>query len=138
MQTDTTVGFASQDTQKLYEVKSRTASKQFLKVYSSFKALNTANIRIPYSRRSLVRRSKKTTFIVQNKAFRVAPSYLSSQVLNNLQWNYSTSANESGKKFDYGFCEDKADIIIQDKYGLKENCSSALIKINKTKQMRIR
>jgi len=88
--------------------------------------------------KNLVRRSKKTTFIVKNKAFRIASPHLDSQILRNIAWGYSTSANESGKHFDRTFCEAKADIIIEDAKGLFESSSSALIKINNTKKKRLR
>ncbi len=137
-QTDTTVGFLSQNASKLSEIKSRDSSKQFIEVYSTLQALNAAKKRIPPLKRALFRKSKKTTFIVKEKAIRISPTTLHSQVLRNTQWNYSTSANESGKKFDFEFCELKADIIIQDKYGLSEKSPSKLLKINKTKIRRLR
>ena len=138
VQTDTTVGFVSQNKKKLSEIKSRQSSKPFIKVYSSFKDLLESGNRVPKNKKNLVRRSKKTTFIVKNRAFRVSKQTLDSQALKNLKWNYSTSANESGKKFDLEFCEYKADIIIQNKDGLIENSSSSLIKINNTKKVRLR
>ncbi len=137
-QTDTTVGFLSQDAQKLYEIKSRQSSKPFLKVYKNFKTFLHEHNRIPKNMKNLVRRSKKTTFIVKNKAFRIANPHLDSQILRNISWGYSTSANESGKHFDRTFCEAKADIIIEDAKGLFESSSSALIKINNTKKKRLR
>ena len=71
-QTDTTVGFLSQNSKELFEVKSRDDAKPFLKVYSNFKNfLNNSN-RVPSSKKKLIRRAKKTTFIVKNQAFRVS------------------------------------------------------------------
>lgn len=137
-QTDTTVGFLSQDAHKLYEIKSRETSKPFLKVYRNFKTFLQEKNRIPQNMKKLVRRSKKTTFIVKNKAFRIASPTLNSQVLRALSWSYSTSANESGKHFDRIFCEAKADIIIEDSRGLLETSSSTLIKINNTRKKRLR
>ncbi len=137
-QTDTTVGFLSQDSNKLYEIKSRKTSKPFIKVYSDFKSFLSYGNRIPPNMRNLVRRSKKTTFIVKKSSFRVAPSSLNSQILRNHTWYFSTSANENGKKFDRDFCITKADIIVEDKYGLQENSSSSLIKINNAKRRKIR
>ena len=137
-QTDTTVGFISQNYKKLQDIKSRDTSKQFIEVYSNLKNFTSSKHRIPQSKKSLFRKSKKTTFIVNNNAFRISPSSLHSQILRNSHWNYSTSANESGKKFDFEFCEDKADIIIQDKYGLKENSASTLLKMNNKKIVRLR
>ena len=137
-QTDTTVGFLSQDERKLYEIKSRDTSKPFIKVYSNFKAFIESKNRVSTKDKNLIRRSKKTTFIVKNKAFRIAYNPLNSQIIRDLKWSYSTSANESGKKFDREFCEDKADIIIEDKKGLHESSSSKLLKINGIKKVRIR
>ncbi len=137
-QTDTTVGFLSQNSKELFEVKSRDDAKPFLKVYSNFKNfLNNSN-RVPSSKKKLIRRAKKTTFIVKNQAFRVSTSTLNSQVLRELTWSYSTSANESTKKFDREFCEAKADIIIENSDGLSEKTSSTLLKINNSKTRRLR
>ncbi len=137
-QTDTTVGFVSQDANKLFSIKSRDSSKTFIIVYSSLSHFLNDNNRVPFKRRNLVRRSKKISFIIKNKAFRIAKTTLDSKILKNLKWNYSTSANQSGKKFDLKFCEHKTDIIIQDKNGLHENSSSSLFKINNTTQVRLR
>lgn len=148
-QTDTTVGFLSQDAARLYEIKSRKKSKPFIKVYSDFKTLlapkgfgslclGTCSNRVPQSQKNRVRRSKKTTFIVKNRAFRVAKTLLDSNILRNSTWYFSTSANESEKNFDREFCESKADIIIENKNALYESSSSTLIKINAVKGRKIR
>ena len=136
-QTDTTVGFLSQNSDKLYDIKSRKQTKPFIKVYDSFTSFNNKN-RIPSNMKNLVRRSKKTTFIVKNRAFRVSQNLLNSQILRDLSWSYSTSANKSQEKFDRIFCEQKADIIIEDKNSLYESSSSSLIKINQKTKKRLR
>ncbi len=137
-QTDTTVGFVSQDANKLFSIKFRDSSKVFIVVYSSLTDFLNANNRVPLKRKNLVRRSKKTSFIIKNRAFRIAKTTLHSKILRNLKWNFSTSANESGKKFNLEFCEHKTDIIVEDKNGFHENPSSSLFKINNTKQVRLR
>jgi len=137
-QTDTTVGFLSQNQQKLKEIKKRSQTKVFIKVYKDFKALNTSKTRIPQKFKNIIRRTKKTTFIVKNSAFRVSVSPLDSQVLRDLEWHYSTSANESGLDFDMGFCIDKADIIVQNKDGLHQKSSSSLYMINNRKRRKLR
>jgi len=137
-QTDTTVGFLSQDSLKLQEIKSRNSLKPFIKVYSNIKAFKENGNRVPNSKKSLIRRSKKTTFIVKNRAFRIANNNLNSSLLRASKWNYSTSANESGKNFDREFCESKADIIIEDKDSLYEGNPSSLYKINSKKTERLR
>ncbi|MBN2781898.1 MAG: hypothetical protein JXQ66_01510 [Campylobacterales bacterium] len=137
-QTDTTVGFLSKDDEKLYNAKKRQQSKQFLKVYKDFKSFTLLANRVPQTQKNLIRRSKKTTFIVKNKAFRVAKTTLNSKILDNLDWTYSTSANESSKSFDRDFCEERADIVIEDATRLRELQSSKLIKLNHKKIKRLR
>ena len=137
-QTDTTVGFLSQDADKLYEIKSRKNTKPFIKVYSTFHDFLSTNNRVPNKFKNIVRRSKKTTFIVNNRAFRIAKPILNSQILRDLKWHYSTSANETGKNYERTFCEKKADIIIENKNGLYEHSSSSLIKLSQTKRRKLR
>lgn len=134
-QTDTTVGFASLEHKKLATIKARPNSKPFIKIYNSFSA---CEIRVPHAKRNLIRRSKQTSFIVKNLAFRVNPHAKNSQIFRDFNSYYSTSANEKGKNFDREFCEEKADIIIEDKDGLCQNSSSTLLKINSVKKVRIR
>ncbi len=137
IQTDTTVGLLSQDAQKLQSIKERPSNKPFIKVYKNFQTL-TQNLRIPNAQKRRVRRAKKITFIVKNLAFRVAEDSAHSSLLRKSLWNYSTSANESGKNFVREFCEEKADIIIETKVSLHERNSSALYKINNKKRVRLR
>lgn len=137
-QTDTTVGFVSQNAFVLADIKTRPNTKPFIKVYSSLKSLKTQNKRVPNKQKSLIRRASKTTFIVKNEAFRVASYPLHSNILRNLDWVYSTSANESGKNFDRVFCQSKADIIIEDHNDLEEKTASKLFKVNNKKIKRLR
>ena len=130
LQTDTTVGFLSQNSQKLFEIKSREQTKPFLKVYPNLKNLLDDGSRVPNSQKKFVRRSRKTTFVVKNQAFRISKLSLNSQIIRNFHWQYSTSANESGKNFNREFCEKKSDIIIEDREGLSEKNSSTILKIN--------
>jgi tRNA A37 threonylcarbamoyladenosine synthetase subunit TsaC/SUA5/YrdC len=136
-QTDTTVGFLSQDETRLQEIKSRTTNKPFIKVYRDFKSFKKDKNRVPNSRKSIVRRSKKTTFIVKDTAFRVVQRHLDSTLLNT-EWYYSTSANETSKNFDRIFCEEKTDIIIENKELLREGEPSSLFKINSNKIRKLR
>jgi len=136
-QTDTTVGFLSQNEIKLQEIKSRTSKKPFIKVYINFKSFKKDKNRVPNTQKSKVRHSQKTTFIVKETAFRVVQHRLDSTLLN-AKWYYSTSANEASKKFDRVFCEEKTDIIIEDKELLHEGLSSSLLKINAKKTRKLR
>jgi len=136
-QTDTTVGFLSQDETKLQEIKERSSYKPFIRVYKNFKTLQS-HIRVPNKQKAMIRRAKRTTFIVKGISWRVAADAVNSAQLRCIEWNYSTSANERAKNFSRVFCEEKADIIVEDKNSLKEGESSKLYKINSKKKVRLR
>ncbi|HIP55114.1 MAG TPA: hypothetical protein EYH11_06545 [Sulfurimonas autotrophica] len=137
-QTDTTVGFLSQDATKLSAIKARPNTKPFIVVYKNFQILKNNQKRVPNRQKNRIRRAKKTTFIVKNFAFRVADDVVNSSYLRKNSWTYSTSANESGKKFSRAFCEQKADIIIEDNKALFEGKASKLYKLNNKKIKRLR
>lgn len=137
-QTDTTVGFLSQSSVALTSIKTRPNTKPFIKVYTSLKNLQQDHKRVPNRFKKNIRLGKKTTFIVKNNAFRVATYPIQSNILRNLQWSFSTSANESGKKFDREFCQSKTDIIIEDRNSLEETTASKLLKVNNKKIKRLR
>ena len=133
IQTDTTVGFVSQNHTKLSKIKSRPNTKPFIKVLTSLK-----NIRVPNRFKKELRSSKKTSYVIKNQAFRISSYVQNSQIMRDISWHYSTSANESGKEFIREFCEQKADIIVEDNKGLKELNSSKLIKLTNHKKRRLR
>ena len=137
IQTDTTVGFLSQNEKRLHEIKSRDTSKAFIKVYPNFTSFKKDKNRVPNTHKSKVRHSNKTTFIVKNRAFRVANHKVNSSLVN-AEWYYSTSANETSKSFNRLFCEEKADIIIEDKESFHEGKASTLLKINSKKMRKLR
>ncbi len=135
VQSDTTVGFVSQNHDALSNIKERDTSKPFVKVYPSFKALNR---RIFKAHKPYVRKSSKKTFVINNQAFRVVKESKHQRFLSNFEFMYSTSANEKDKKYSRIFCEEKADIIIEDIHSLHVESSSQIIKLYKTKQERLR
>jgi tRNA A37 threonylcarbamoyladenosine synthetase subunit TsaC/SUA5/YrdC len=137
-QTDTTVGFLSADAFRLEEIKSRPSGKQFLKVYPSFEAFQADLNRAPQKYKNLIRRSKKTTFIIKNRASRIVNTLPHQEFLKDHRWLYSTSANQSGKGFDKDFCISKSDIIIEDQRGFEESTPSTLYKLSKTNLKRLR
>lgn len=136
-QTDTTVGFLSQDARCLEEVKGRTGNKPFLKVYAELKVLRY-DIRIPAIHKHRVRHSRKTTFIVKNQAFRYVSDPEHARLIQPYGWLYSTSANKSGKKFESLFCRSASDVIIEDFRGLHEQSASKIfiLKTTHLKQLR--
>jgi tRNA A37 threonylcarbamoyladenosine synthetase subunit TsaC/SUA5/YrdC len=127
-QTDTTVGFLSQDASRLEETKMRPQNKPFLKVYAELKYLRR-DIRIPSRHKHRVRHSSKTTFVVKNQAFRYVKDPEHARLVAGYKWLYSTSANESGKGYESTFCRSVSDIIIEDYRGLSEKSASKIYRI---------
>lgn len=132
-QTDTTVGFLSTSPEKLAEAKKRDVNQPFLLCVDSFKKQKKL-ARTPKKFRSLVRRSKKTTFLYPNKkAIRVVKDETHNQLLKKFDFLYSTSANENKKTFSLSFALDKADIMIETSQDFHETTSSAIMILSKTK-----
>lgn len=127
-QTDTTVGFLSQDAERLGEIKTRDTAKPFLKVFSDFQTLKE-HTRIPNAHKNWVRRAKKTTFIVKNQAFRYVNDPYHAKLIGEYGWLYSTSANPSGGSYESDFCARHADRIIEDYRGLCELSPSKIFKL---------
>ncbi|BAF69660.1 Sua5/YciO/YrdC/YwlC family protein [Nitratiruptor sp. SB155-2] len=137
-QTDTTVGFLSQDDSKLANIKNRPPSKPFLIAVSSFSVLKYF-VRVPNKYKKRVRRSKRSTFIYPNgKALRVIKSTEHYRFLKKFGWFYSTSANESGKRFERHWAVQKADIVVEDRRGLYESKPSKIFRLSQRKLKKIR
>jgi len=137
-QTDTTVGFLSQNKEKLNTIKNRPKNKKILKEVDSLNTLKKFT-RVPKEHKKRVRRAKKTTFIYPNgESFRVVRDIRHLEFLRKFKWMYSTSANLHGQKFDEKWARDKADIIVEDKRGLYEGEASRIYKLGKRKIKRIR
>ncbi len=134
-QTDTTVGFLSQDAKKLASIKRRPNTKPFLK---NIFALKDLSLRVPKKHKKLLRRSKQTTFVIKNEAFRIAKPKAHSTLLEKLQWCYSTSANQSGESFSQAFAFDAADVIVINHEGLFESSPSKIIKLSNHTKKRLR
>ena len=138
VQTDTTVGFLSQNSQRLAEIKERPANKAFVQVCSSFKTLKTL-VRIPNKYKNRVRRTKKESFVYgNNKAVRVVKDDEHADFIKPFNWFYSTSANEKALSYNKDFAIMKSDIIIENAKGLFEGESSSINKLYKNKLKRLR
>jgi len=137
LQTDTTVGFVSQDAAALARCKSRPPSKPFLKTFASLAAYKREG-RIPGRFKREVRRAAKTTYVVKNRAFRIVPEGSYHFILRPYGWLFSTSANAAGRRFDPAFAFEKADAVIEDARGLYEDTPSNIYKLNNRKKRRIR
>lgn len=138
VQTDTTVGFLSQDNMRLAHIKERPKDKPFVQVCSSFKTLKKLS-RVPQKHKNRVRRSSKITFVHPNsRAIRVVKDKKHAKFVKPYEWFYSTSANEKGLSYKEEFAFLKSDIIVQDAKGLYEGSSSDIYKLYKQKMKRLR
>ena len=135
-QTDTTVGFLSQNAYRIDKIKARVDGKSYITALPSFSSLKSRTA-IPKKFRKYVRRANKTTFVFPNgKSFRVIKDKQHLLLIKRYGWLYTTSANISGKDIDLEFAKNKADIII---YPLTSHGkSSTIIKLGRDRKRRIR
>lgn len=139
VQTDTTVGFSSNDDEKLSVLKQRPKTQKILQTVNSFKTLQR-NTRVPKQHKKRIRNATHTTFIYPNlHSFRVVSSQSKyADFLNKVTQCYSTSANKTQNSFDASFAFSCADIVIETKEGFLETSASSMYKINKRKIKKIR
>lgn len=136
-QTDTTVGFLSQDASRLTAVKGRDEGKPYLQVFSSLKILQE-HTRIPLKHRLWFRHARKTTFVIKHQAYRYVTQEPHSKLIAKYGWLYSTSANQSGKNFDRTFCKNHSDLIIENEHGFQECKPSKIFKLTSTRHKQLR
>jgi tRNA A37 threonylcarbamoyladenosine synthetase subunit TsaC/SUA5/YrdC len=137
-QTDTTVGFLSQNKEKLNSLKNRPLNQPILREVDSLETLKSF-VRAPKMHKKRVRRSKKTTFIFPNgESFRVVKDNKHLEFLKKFKWMYSTSANLHGKSFNEEWAKEAADVIVEDKRGFFEGKASNIYKLSKTKIKKLR
>ena len=135
-QTDTTVGFLSQNKNKLNQIKNRNIDQKILREVDSLDTLKSF-VRVPNRFKKQIRRAKKTTFIYPNgESFRVVKEKRHLEFLKKFIWMYSTSANLTGKKFDQNWAIEKADIIVGNNFF--EGEPSTIYKLSKTKIKKVR
>jgi len=135
-QTDTTIGFVSQNAQKLTQIKQRPPHKYYIKAVNSLQTLKTFT-RVPSSHKNRVRRSKKTTFIMPDgHSYRVVRDTHHLLLLNRLKWAYTTSANLSNAPYDENFAKEAADVLITPLKQSKQ--ASNIFKLGKQTIQRIR
>ena len=135
-QTDTTIGFVSQNADKLTQIKQRPPHKYYIKAVNSLQTLQTFT-RVPTKHKNRVRRAKKTTFVMPNMhSYRVVQDKHHLLLLNRLSWAYTTSANLSNETYNETFAKEMADIIIEP-LNITEEVSE-IIKLGKYSLKRIR
>jgi len=135
-QTDTTIGFVSQNAEKLTAIKQRPPHKHYIKAVNSLQTLKHFT-RVPTVHKNAVRRTKKTTFIMPNGlSYRVVRDTHHLLLLDRLTWAYTTSANLSNKDYDEDFARKAADVVVEPLLKIKQ--ASYIFKLGKTTIKRIR
>jgi len=135
-QTDTTIGFVSQNAEKLTAIKQRPPHKYYIKAVNSLATLQTFT-RVPSSQKNRVRRSSKTTFILPDgHSYRLIQDKHHLLLLDRLKWAYTTSANLSAHDYDEEFAKESADVIVEPLQETKQ--SSHIYKLGKQTIQRIR
>jgi len=109
--TDTTIGFVSQNSQKIDKAKKRPKNKHYIKALNSLKTLKEFS-RVPNRYKNRVRRAKKSSFIIKSNSFRVVRDTKHNLLLDRFKWVYSSSANLSGETFDEVYARSVAEVIV--------------------------
>ena len=134
--TDTTIGFVSQNSDRLNQIKQRPKDKKFIRALNSLDTLKLMT-RVPDIHKKRVRRAQKSTFIIKEESLRVIKDEHHLLLLNRLQWAYTTSANLSGKEYEEAFAVQNADIIIYP-LDLKNTKASQIFKLGTKTIKRLR
>jgi len=133
-QTDTTIGFVSQDSSKIDKAKRRLPNKHYICVLNSLEMLKTFS-RVPNKHKNALRRAKRTTFIMPNgRSFRVVKNTEHNLLLDRLGWLYSSSANLSGAEYSEVYAKENAEVLLS--FPQKRNGQAS--KIFKLSQTNIR
>lgn len=133
-QSDTTAGFLCANSNVINKVKKSSHTKLLLKECSSSK-----NLRAPNIFKNIIRKSRKTSFIIKGKSFRViGRDSLHYRFLYLFKELYSSSANTSGKDFNYDFALKNSNIVVKDKRGIYKDKPSNIFKINYVRMIKIR
>ena len=137
-QTDTTVGFLSQNASRLSSIKARPPHKSFIQSFDSFRSFKTMGGRVPQTFKKRLRRAQHTTFVINNRAIRIVTEGPHHTLLQKYGWLYSTSANEKSQSFELDFAVKHSDFIVEDERGLFEGTASNIYKINSKKIRQLR
>lgn len=139
VQTDTTVGFLSNNPEKLSKIKQRNSKQKILRAVDSFQTLQK-HTRVPNKFKKQIRNSTQTTFIYPNgDSFRVVDkNNIHQNFLRKFHILYSTSANITKQEFDENFALQNSDVALFSKNGFQNKSSSKIYKINATKIKKIR
>ena len=135
--TDTTVGFISQNADRLDAIKGRPEHKHYIVALPSLRTLRSKT-RIPLRHRNRIRRARRTTFVLPDgRSWRVIHDPRHHRIIQELGWAYTTSANRSGEAYDETWAREKADVVIEP---LKASTSapSTILKLGKNHILKLR
>ncbi|MBU1668386.1 Sua5 YciO YrdC YwlC family protein [bacterium] len=136
-QTDTTIGFVSQDASKIDDAKQRLPNKHYIRVVNSLEILKTFT-RVPNQHKNRVRRAKRTTFIMPNgRSFRVVKGTEHNLLLDRLKWLYSSSANLSGAEYNEAYAKEATEVLVSFPLQRQGNASK-IYRLSQTKMKVIR
>jgi len=137
IQTDTTIGFVSQDASRLTSIKKRPPYKHYICTLDSLKRLKKFT-RVPQSHKNRIRRSCKSTYIMPNgRSYRVVCDPKHKSFLESIGgWAFSTSANISGKKYDEEWARSAADVVIEPLDVINKPSQIFMLGKNKIKRVR--
>lgn len=135
-QTDTTIGFVSQNADRITAIKQRPPHKHYIKAVNTLQTLSDFT-RVPQKHKNRVRRARKTTFVMLNgHSYRVVQDKHHLLLLDRLKWVLTSSANLSGEGYDEHFAKEMADVIIEPLQGTRQ--ASSIYKLGKHTLRRIR
>jgi len=136
--TDTTVGFISQNADRLTELKERPPHKHYIKALPSLRSLRSL-VRVPERHKNRVRRAKRTTFVFPNShSYRVVKDHPHQRLIRQLGWAYTTSANISGEAYDETFAKSAADIVVAYPFKRSRHTASKIYRLNNSNIRRLR
>jgi len=137
-QTDTTIGFVSQNTAKIDHAKERLDGKFYIKTFSTLSLVKEYS-RLPQKHKNTIRRARKTSFILSNhRSFRVIKDTQHNLLLDRISFAFSSSANKSGESFDKEYCQSVADVIVAFPYETQFSTASKILKLTKESVKKIR
>lgn len=113
MQTDTTAGFCSKDFKALNALKNRALNTPCIQTFARLKDVPK---RLPKKHQNMLRRSARTSFIVNGFSFRVPKNGAYKEFLRINGAMYSTSANKTKQNFCLQTAKSLADLVVGDNF----------------------
>jgi tRNA A37 threonylcarbamoyladenosine synthetase subunit TsaC/SUA5/YrdC len=145
-QCDSTVGFLCNDEIKLNKIKHREQNTKNILAIKSFKVLKNLQeskqnqvCRVPNKYKNLIRRAKKTSFIIKNFSFRIINKENNHfNFINKFDYIYSSSANLHKQKFNFKTAYELCNVCVYSSFNMKECKSSSIIKLFVNKKVIVR